>query len=124
LIASGKIFSDLGLPPLDPARDRVMLCGSPQMLKDTKALLEELKQPNAPKDDFFESLQAGSGKVDAEVEIFNEDEDDMLTKRLKYQILEKKGKLFYNIAEHFTSGEMQTVFLKGHKKAITAMEWS
>ena len=40
LIASGKIFSDLGLPPLDPARDRVMLCGSPQMLKDTKALLE------------------------------------------------------------------------------------
>jgi ferredoxin--NADP+ reductase len=41
LIASGKIFSDLGLPPLDPARDRVMLCGSPQMLKDTKALLEE-----------------------------------------------------------------------------------
>ena len=41
LIASGKIFSDLGLPPLDPARDRVMLCGSPQMLKDTKSLLEE-----------------------------------------------------------------------------------
>ena len=40
LIASGKIFSDLGLPPLDPVRDRVMLCGSPQMLKDTKALLE------------------------------------------------------------------------------------
>ncbi len=40
LIASGKIFSDLGLAPLDPARDRVMLCGSPQMLKDTKALLE------------------------------------------------------------------------------------
>jgi ferredoxin--NADP+ reductase len=41
LIASGKIFSDLGLPSFDPARDRVMLCGSPQMLKDTKALLEE-----------------------------------------------------------------------------------
>jgi ferredoxin--NADP+ reductase len=40
LIASGKIFGDLGLPPLDPVRDRVMLCGSPQMLKDTKALLE------------------------------------------------------------------------------------
>jgi ferredoxin--NADP+ reductase len=40
LMASGKIFSDLGLPPLDPTRDRVMLCGSPQMLKDTKALLE------------------------------------------------------------------------------------
>jgi ferredoxin--NADP+ reductase len=41
LIASDKIFSDLGLPSFDPARDRVMLCGSPQMLKDTKALLEE-----------------------------------------------------------------------------------
>jgi ferredoxin--NADP+ reductase len=41
LIASGKIFSDLGLPSFDPARDRVMLCGSPQMLKDTKAWLEE-----------------------------------------------------------------------------------
>jgi len=40
LIASGRIFNDLGLPSLDPARDRVMLCGSPQMLKDTKALLE------------------------------------------------------------------------------------
>ena len=40
LIASGKIFSDLGLPSFDAARDRVMLCGSPQMLKDTKALLE------------------------------------------------------------------------------------
>lgn len=93
-------------------------------LRMTKALLAELQQPNAAKDDFFESLQAGGNKVDAEVEIFNEQEDDLLTKRLKYQILEKKGKLFYNIADHFTSGELQTVFLKGHKKAITALEWS
>ena len=38
---SGKMFSDLGLPPLDPAHDRVMICGSPQMLKDLKHMLEE-----------------------------------------------------------------------------------
>ncbi|HCK82201.1 MAG TPA: ferredoxin--NADP reductase [Candidatus Competibacter sp.] len=41
LIESGKLFADLGLPPLDPARDRVMVCGSPGLLKDTCALLNE-----------------------------------------------------------------------------------
>ncbi|MBP9713569.1 MAG: ferredoxin--NADP reductase [Sterolibacterium sp.] len=40
LIESGKLFEDIGLPPLDPARDRAMLCGSPHMLKDTCALLD------------------------------------------------------------------------------------
>ncbi len=40
LIESGKLFTDLGVPPLDPAQDRVMLCGSPAMLRDLKALLE------------------------------------------------------------------------------------
>ena len=39
LIETGKLFADLGLPPLDPARDRVMICGSPGLLKDTCALL-------------------------------------------------------------------------------------
>lgn len=39
-IESGKLFSDLGLPNLDPSRDRVMICGSPQMLKDLKQILE------------------------------------------------------------------------------------
>ena len=29
LIASGQLFTDIGLPPFDPARDRVMLCGGP-----------------------------------------------------------------------------------------------
>src|ERR1700741_1346628 len=29
LIASGKIFADLGIPPLDPATDRLMMCGGP-----------------------------------------------------------------------------------------------
>lgn len=40
LIESGKLFEDLGLPPLDPAVDRLMLCGGPSVLADLKALLE------------------------------------------------------------------------------------
>ena len=43
LIESGKIFFDLGIPALDPAVDRVMLCGSPAMLKDLKLMLEARK---------------------------------------------------------------------------------
>jgi len=39
LISSGKIFDDIGLPPLDPARDRLMLCGGPSVLADLKTLL-------------------------------------------------------------------------------------
>jgi len=41
LIESGQLFADLGLPTLDPTQDRVMICGSPQMLKDLKSLLEQ-----------------------------------------------------------------------------------
>lgn len=41
LIKSGKLFEDLGVPPLDLAIDRGMICGSMDMLRDTKALLEE-----------------------------------------------------------------------------------
>ena len=41
LIRNGKLFSDNGLPPLDAAADRAMLCGSPSMLKDTCALLND-----------------------------------------------------------------------------------
>ncbi len=40
LLESGKLRSDLGLPPLDLASDRVMLCGSPEMLKDLNGLLK------------------------------------------------------------------------------------
>ena len=39
LLASGKITDDLLLDALDAERDRVMMCGSPGMLNDTKALL-------------------------------------------------------------------------------------
>lgn len=40
LIENGKLFTDIDLPPLDPAIDRAMICGSPAMLKDTCALLD------------------------------------------------------------------------------------
>lgn len=39
LITSEKIFTDINLPPLDPERDRLMLCGGPSVLADLKALL-------------------------------------------------------------------------------------
>ena len=41
LIASGKLFTDLGVPPLDPKVDRLMLCGSPGLLADLKEMLTE-----------------------------------------------------------------------------------
>ncbi|MBK8665014.1 MAG: ferredoxin--NADP reductase [Burkholderiales bacterium] len=41
LIESGQMARDLGLPPLQPQLDRVMLCGSPEMLKSIKHVLEE-----------------------------------------------------------------------------------
>lgn len=41
LIESGKLFEELGLPRLDPATDRAMICGSMEMLKDTAALMEK-----------------------------------------------------------------------------------
>ena len=40
LIETGKICSDLGLPPLDAAEDRAMLCGSPAMLTDLSGMLD------------------------------------------------------------------------------------
>ena len=40
LIESDKLTADLGLPPLSPEHDRAMICGSPAMLADTRALLD------------------------------------------------------------------------------------
>ena len=40
LIESGKLAQDLGVPPLNAAEDRVMICGSPAMLRDLKGMLE------------------------------------------------------------------------------------
>lgn len=39
LIPSGKLFCDIGLPDLKSDMDRVMICGSPALLHDTRKLL-------------------------------------------------------------------------------------
>lgn len=40
LIENGELFSVLGTAPLDPASDRVMICGSMDMIRDVRALVE------------------------------------------------------------------------------------
>jgi ferredoxin--NADP+ reductase len=40
LLDSGKLTADMNLPALNPAEDRVMICGSSGMLKDLKQMLE------------------------------------------------------------------------------------
>jgi ferredoxin--NADP+ reductase len=40
LITTDKLFRDCGLPALDIVTDRVMLCGSPAMLADLRAIFE------------------------------------------------------------------------------------
>lgn len=39
LIASGKLFTDIELPELEPQHDRVMICGSPALVRDARELL-------------------------------------------------------------------------------------
>ncbi|WP_282339300.1 ferredoxin--NADP reductase [Pseudomonas sp. PS02288] len=40
LIDNGKLCDDIGLPPLNPQSDRVMLCGSPAMLDELTRMLD------------------------------------------------------------------------------------
>lgn len=40
LMENGAMQATLGLPPLDPANDRFMICGSPQMLSDLRQVLD------------------------------------------------------------------------------------
>ncbi len=40
LLETGKLAADLGLPGIDRASDRFMLCGSPAMLSDIRTILE------------------------------------------------------------------------------------
>jgi ferredoxin--NADP+ reductase len=42
LIENGRFYEDLGIAPLSPETDRVMICGSMHMLKDVKELAEGL----------------------------------------------------------------------------------
>lgn len=41
LIESGQIFKDIGQGPLSIETDRIMLCGSPNMLEDLKVMFEK-----------------------------------------------------------------------------------
>lgn len=41
VIENGQLANDLGLPALNAAEDRVMICGSPEMLRDLKHMMEE-----------------------------------------------------------------------------------
>lgn len=49
LLAQGRIASDLGIEPLDAARDRAMICGSPQMLADFRTLLDAAGMTASPR---------------------------------------------------------------------------
>ncbi|KGM57734.1 ferredoxin-NADP reductase [Lysobacter arseniciresistens ZS79] len=40
MMATGQMMQHLGIEPLDPEHDRAMICGSPQMLADFRALLD------------------------------------------------------------------------------------
>ena len=40
LMATGRMMQQLGIEALDPEHDRAMICGSPQMLADFRALLD------------------------------------------------------------------------------------
>ena len=42
LIKNGELFKDLGFPEINPETDRGMICGSMDMLNDTKSILEGL----------------------------------------------------------------------------------
>ena len=111
-------------------------------LKMANQIIQEYAREE--KDDFFDQLHA---KTQHEEEIM-EAGDDAITERMKIHLLEKKGKLFYTIANDFTgysefekeatideeskepaeqviSDELfERTFMKGHKGAITCMEWA
>ena len=49
LMRSGKLFADIGLPPINPQDDRAMICGSPSMLDETSAVLNEFGLKISPR---------------------------------------------------------------------------
>jgi ferredoxin--NADP+ reductase len=49
LMRNGKLFADIGLPPMNTADDRAMLCGSPAMLESICAVLDEWRFEVSPK---------------------------------------------------------------------------
>ena len=49
LMASGSMMQQLGIEALDPQHDRAMICGSPQMLADFRAILDSRGFTAAPR---------------------------------------------------------------------------
>jgi ferredoxin--NADP+ reductase len=41
LLDTDQLPTQLGLPPLNREEDRVMICGSPEMLRDLKKMMED-----------------------------------------------------------------------------------
>jgi WD40 repeat protein len=91
-------------------------------IKLTKKLIKSVEEEQKEdKGSFFMNLMANTT---TEADILG-DEDDIVKKALKYKVLEQQNKLFYNLADSYGSAdaEYEKVFLKGHKKAITCLEW-
>ena len=49
LLESGEMQKTLGLDTIDPANDRFMICGSPQMLADLRTLLDSRGFETSPR---------------------------------------------------------------------------
>ena len=49
LMRSGKLFEDIGLPPINPQDDRAMICGSPSMLDETSQVLDSFGLKISPR---------------------------------------------------------------------------
>jgi len=49
LMRSGKLFEDIGLPPINPMDDRAMICGSPSMLEETSQVLDSFGLKISPR---------------------------------------------------------------------------
>jgi ferredoxin--NADP+ reductase len=49
LMRSGKLFEDIGLPPLNPQDDRAMICGSPSMLDESCDVLNSFGLKISPR---------------------------------------------------------------------------
>ena len=49
LMRSGKLFADIGLPPINPEDDRAMICGGPAMLEDVSGMLDEFGLQVSPR---------------------------------------------------------------------------
>ena len=49
LIKSGQLAADIGLPQMSPEYDRVLICGSPSMLKESSDMLDEMGFVESPR---------------------------------------------------------------------------